>query len=148
SMREADARTQAFKVADVRIGTLIDALRSGRGRQGGGDRLAPTLATGRRNLQHDGLAVTVGDHTRQSVRFAVDQAATVVACIEHRRAHLDGVCDATDEERGVDFFTLVECPHAGADLRGGRIGGARDERAVIANYVDSITALRRALDRS
>ena len=80
------ARRQTFEIAHVGVRAFVDAHRA----RGGGQRLddfvTPTIRTRRGKLQHDGVAVTIGDHARQPVRFAVNQPATAMACIQHRCA--------------------------------------------------------------
>ncbi len=67
-----------FELAHVGIRALVDARGGGRVDERGDDRVAPSLGAGRRELQHDGVRIAIGDHARQTVGFAVDQPASGV----------------------------------------------------------------------
>jgi hypothetical protein len=116
--------------------------RSGRGRKGGDDRTRanarhrPTRLAARRsrrNGRRPHLAIRPIRRGSGDNRCGVYRASA--------RGISTGASDATNEERGVDFFTLVECPHARTDLRGGRIGGARATNAPSSRIMSTVSPL-------
>ncbi len=127
AVRDSGARREALQAAHIGIGSLEDAGGAGRRGQRRDDRIAPALAAGGRQLQHDRVAVAIGDDAGQSVGLAVDQPAARMPRVQHRRAGRDGALDATGEERVVDRFRRVESPDPGPDLRGRRIRGVGEQ---------------------
>ncbi len=95
----------------------------------------------------DRVGVTIGDDAGQTVGFAVDQPARGVPRILHRRACRDRAAHSALEESGVDAVSAIERPDARADLRGGGVGRAREERALGGDHRHRLARVRRALHR-
>src|SRR5262249_48725167 len=75
------------------------------------------------------FAVVVDDQTRHAVRLAEYQTDRVG--IAHPLATMrDGRRHAALDQRMVDRLVLVEGPHAGAGLRFGAVGAAREKAPV------------------
>ena len=109
---------QAFKVAHLGVGTLVQAGQAGRGQQLVGDERLPALAAGRQELRHQGVGIAVDDQARQAVGLAMDQAQRVGRDRQPRpQGQRPG--DALLEEAGIDALGLIETPDAHPDHRTG-----------------------------
>ncbi len=135
-MHDADSRREPFELAHVGVRALVDARGTGCHDQRLGDRVAPAIATRRRQLDDDRVCIAVGDDSGQAVGFAMDDSAPGMARVQHRAPRGDGARDPTHEERAVDGLARIECPDARPDLRCRRVGGAGDERATCGHDVD------------
>ncbi len=94
-----------FERAHVGVRALKDAARTRRLGQRGSDFFAPALGSRRQALQHDDVAIAVGNDAGKSVRFAVQDPARRVQRVEKRTPLLRRVSDAAVEERGIDRRT-------------------------------------------
>ena len=111
------ARRQPFERAHGGVRAFVDAARARRRDQPSGDFLTPALGTRGQALQHNDVAVTVGDDTGKAVRLAVQHPAGRVTGVEKRPARGRRVRDGSREERGIDRRLRIERPDACADLR-------------------------------
>ena len=115
--RVGRAGPEAFQRAHLRIGALVDARHVVVGTSQRLDqRVTPRFRARRGQLQHDRVAVAIGDHARQAVGFGMDEARRGVRALEERRPRRAGSAHARLEERRIDRRGGIECPHARSDL--------------------------------
>ena len=149
---EARARLEAFELARLGIGALVDRLAAGELGERIEDRIAPALDAGGEKLGDQHVGIAVDDQAGQAVRFRVHQAQRIrvlgggQALAHGKRAHYP-----VAEERGIDLLGRIEGPDPRADLRRGAVRRARPCFPGSVAHLDGIAALRLvgdALDRA
>jgi hypothetical protein len=83
-------------------------MRAGGCRQRGHEHIAPALGTRGQALQHDHVAVAIGDHPRKTVRLAMHQPRAGMSLVEERRTCGDRTFDRAREKSIVDGFVGSE----------------------------------------
>src|SRR5581483_4341833 len=144
------ARRKTLELARLGVRALVHALASRELAELLDERRAPALGSGREQLHDERPGVTVGDHARQAVGLAVQEAKRVGLGAEARAAQRERPPDLFPDEIGTRRPPFLEAPHAGADLRRGVEGAPREEASVARDELHRLARvprLVRALDR-
>ena len=107
---------QVLALACVHIGPLKNAAHAGQCKQCVGHDLAPPIATGRAQLQHHAVAISIGDDTGYAVGLAEHQPCGVRERCEVGAPFGSGR-DARGDECIVDLRVGIERPHPSTQLR-------------------------------
>ena len=143
--QNAGARRQAFQIAHLGIGTLVEIGAAGQFHQQIGQRPAPALHPRRQHLHHQRVAVAVHHQAGQAVGFAVHQPHAV-GDLGQFLAQADGARQTRPQEGLVDGLVFPISPHPSQNLRFGAIRGQRQESPVGIAHRHGFAGLRLALD--
>ena len=136
-------RSQAFELAHIGVGALVDIGATGFLDQQGGERIAPALGAGGKKLRHQRVAITIHHQAGQAVALAMHQAQRAQGALRHQfTAQRQRSAQAAAEKRLVYGFGRIKTPDAGANLRLRAECGAGAQAAAGIAHLDRIARLR------